>query len=587
MINSTITVGTTTYTTVTVTGSGPFSINAVIPSGNTFSGWTFTGSGTISGTSSASLTVNSDMTVTANYTPNPPIYYNVTMVHSSITVNGIQESNQTVSVIGGDYVINAEIRPGYTFDSWRIDGPGKITVTDNSVTLTVTDDVTITAIYYLTLYTVTMETDGTIDAEAQIYFDDQWKNNATVPNDIYPIRAIVPITHTFSGWIITSGSGGSIDVSINPETTLTVNGSSLTVQATFAVIPPQPMIIKLRIDPTDYPDGAQFDMPIMFGDTTQSVSVDWGDGNVINGYNSTNLPTHIYNPRTLTEYTVTISGTAKGFSPIHEFYIGSDIITEVVQWGTLGMTIFSYAFNYARILTKVPSTFVPNVTDVRYMFTNCKKLNCDISLWDVSIVTNMSGMFSGTDEFNSQLNNWTVDNVTDMSFMFNYAYAFNQNIGGWDVSKVTNMSFMFSGAEIFNQDIGGWDVSKVTNMSFMFQLTNNFNQPLNWNNGMGVGNVIYMSYMFNQAYAFDQDISLWDVSKVENMNNMFSGNSYYPDRLTPFNKNISGWNIGLVEDATDMFNTSTMCDHHDYWPAFGSVVSGHETNFGCSVPPPL
>ena len=59
----------------------------------------------------------------------------------------------------------------------------------------------------------------------------------------------------------------------------------------------------------------------------------------------------------------------------------------------------------------------------------------------------------------------------------------------WNVSKVTNMSKMFEDAKAFNQDISKWDVSNVTNMN----------------------------YMFGGALAFNQDISNWDVSNVTNM----------------------------------------------------------------------
>ena len=48
----------------------------------------------------------------------------------------------------------------------------------------------------------------------------------------------------------------------------------------------------------------------------------------------------------------------------------------------------------------------------------------------------------------------------------------------WDVSSVTSMSNMFQDAGAFNQDISSWDVSSVTNMSYMFYSANSFNQDL-------------------------------------------------------------------------------------------------------------
>ena len=38
-----------------------------------------------------------------------------------------------------------------------------------------------------------------------------------------------------------------------------------------------------------------------------------------------------------------------------------------------------------------------------------------------------------------------------------------------NTSNVTIMTFMFDGATTFNQNISGWDTSKVTDMSYMFR----------------------------------------------------------------------------------------------------------------------
>merc|ERR1711871_978339 len=60
------------------------------------------------------------------------------------------------------------------------------------------------------------------------------------------------------------------------------------------------------------------------------------------------------------------------------------------------------------------------------------------------------------------------------------------------------MHSIFGGAKSFNQDISIWDVSKVTNMN----------------------------YMFNGASSFDQNLACWDISKVigiNSINHIFSG----------------------------------------------------------------
>lgn len=89
---------------------------------------------------------------------------------------------------------------------------------------------------------------------------------------------------------------------------------------------------------------------------------------------------------------------------------------------------------------------------------------------------------------------------------FSYFLEPQQSIGNWNVSSVTTMESMFEDANAFDQDLSQWDVGRVVTFAEMFQLAPNFNRPLGtWN----VSSATSMTAMFDGANAFDQDISDW------------------------------------------------------------------------------
>jgi surface protein len=92
-------------------------------------------------------------------------------------------------------------------------------------------------------------------------------------------------------------------------------------------------------------------------------------------------------------------------------------------------------------------------------------------------------------------------------------------------------------------DFSIFDVSRVRNMDDMFKNAVLFNQPIgDWN----VSNVRTMEKMFYNAKSFNQPIGNWDVSKVTNMKEMF-------ESAESFNQPIGNWDVSKVTNMENMF----------------------------------
>ena len=127
-------------------------------------------------------------------------------------------------------------------------------------------------------------------------------------------------------------------------------------------------------------------------------------------------------------------------------------------------------------------------------------------------------------------------------------------IGQWNTTGVTDMgnAFSYSGVVTndFNEDISGWDMSNVENMSGMFYRQPLFNQDLSsWD----TSNVHNISSIFWKASAFNQPLNSWDVSNVTNM-------AFSLRETSVFNQDLSSWDIGKVTSMRSIFYRSYMFD---------------------------
>jgi len=215
---------------------------------------------------------------------------------------------------------------------------------------------------------------------------------------------------------------------------------------------------------TNLSDGTTITLPL---NGTLDVIIDWGDGSheqiAVPGEKS-----HTYAVEGI--YTVEISGTLERFGTSTTGFDFSKL-TEVTDFGDLGLKSLHGAFSGAINLELVPDILPSTVTDLAGAFYNATKFNGNISAWDVSNVTSMAAMFEKATSFNQDISSWNVSNVQDMMGMFSGATSFNQDISSWNVSNVNDMMSMFANVTLstanYSKILIGWAAQTVqTNIEF-------------------------------------------------------------------------------------------------------------------------
>ena len=190
-----------------------------------------------------------------------------------------------------------------------------------------------------------------------------------------------------------------------------------------------------------------------------------------------------------------------------------------------------------------------------------------VSKWDTGKVTSLNGAFGRSTVFRGEeLLHWNTGNVQDMFgafsnmlqigilatenwnvskvYTFDSAFRntdFRGDLGNWDASSAVLTRFVFAGCGNFNGDIGRWNMSRVEWTDCMLAGCHSFNQARPFmlrkicrkatNSTAGSRSVASACVAWKITFARLmhlfflvrlQDMSGWDVSKLQIANAMFA-----------------------------------------------------------------
>ena len=165
------------------------------------------------------------------------------------------------------------------------------------------------------------------------------------------------------------------------------------------------------------------------------------------------------------------------------------------------------------------------------------------------------------------------------------------HISSWDVTAVTDFSYLFCASsyswdavhgcnasmQTFNADVSRWDVSRVESLENAFYYAAAFNSPLNdWQ----IGKVTTLRTCFCFAEAFNQPLHSWDTSRVISLYGTFRG-------ATAFNQPLSQWNVSAVTTLRYTFSLAPSFNQGLSWDVsrvteFQGAFDGATSLDGCS-----
>lgn len=222
---------------------------------------------------------------------------------------------------------------------------------------------------------------------------------------------------------------------------------------------------------------------------------------------------------------------------------------------------YMFAKAYANGPVTFPSTFnTANLTDMSYMFQNLDTPQLDISHFDLSNVTTLEGTFSSESKTSSAGkiiwpgNNLNLPHLTSMRGLFKYnSYHTEITLPIFHTPNLTDTSYMFYGIGNITKldNINTLETANVENMEGMFGANSSgLLRGTNVKFEFNTGKVKNMSFMFNNTYVLNLDLSSFNTRSLVNAESMFN---YTWLKIL----DLTNWDTRNLENTTSMFAQST------------------------------
>ena len=388
-----------------------------------------------------------------------PIIYTLTIQSNPVEGGTFSPTSPQDYEPGSAAIISATPSAEYVFDGWT----GSVTTSDQSFSMTMDADKSLTANFIKKQYplTITIQGEGTVSENVI---------KAGVATD-YNSGSIIELTANPSyGWEFSewkgdlTGTENPKQITIDKPKTVT----AVFVRAQFKLTieiegtgtvkyngNPTTTDLEIFYDSETIVELSAFGLDGKFCSDNYSSSFEKWSGD-LNGGSSTGQITMDKDKKVKAIFDV---------QPLEPICLDDNGITiKAREWAEVGETGSVNGEEYTVVDRATLLTMIANGDDVTKAVT--------------TLITNMEEIFKHKRNFNQPIGNWDVSNVISMRLMFRSAYDFNQPIGNWDVSAVEDMNYMFSSASSFNQPIGNWNVSNVRDMFAMFRYARNFDKDL-------------------------------------------------------------------------------------------------------------